>query len=64
MLNRIKEHAGDVVTFLWVEPLIGTPDGIDHDGIDWTIIGGESGTPPHLTRKRRRSATDDPVSCF
>jgi protein gp37 len=36
-----KTHAG--VKFLSLEPLIGPLPGLDLEGIDWVIVGGESG---------------------
>ncbi|CAO5236744.1 DUF5131 family protein [Frankia sp. AgKG'84/4] len=46
-LSRIDDlrHVPAAVKFLSCEPLLGPLTGIDVDGIDWVIAGGESG--PH-----------------
>jgi protein gp37 len=47
--NRVLHRVGDLrkvpaaVRFLSCEPLIGPVDGLDLQGIDWVIVGGESG---------------------
>ncbi|RBY93269.1 DUF5131 family protein [Blastococcus sp. TF02A-30] len=47
-MNRIDDlrQVPAAVRFLSCEPLLGPLDGIDLDGIDWVIAGGESG-PRH-----------------
>lgn len=44
-LNRVAKliHAGAHVKFLSLEPLLGPLPGLDLAGIDWVIVGGESG---------------------
>jgi protein gp37 len=47
--ERVLSRVGDLrevpaaVRFLSCEPLIGPVDALDLDGIDWVIVGGESG---------------------
>lgn len=41
-LRSVDAH----LRFLSLEPLIGPLDNLDLDGIDWAIVGGESGTTP------------------
>jgi protein gp37 len=41
-LERLRNVSAKV-RFLSCEPLIGRLDGLDLDGIDWVIVGGESG---------------------
>ncbi len=44
VLRSIKERTGGGMTaFVSVEPIVGPTDQIDFTGIDWVIIGGESG---------------------
>ncbi|GGS97848.1 hypothetical protein GCM10010156_65070 [Planobispora rosea] len=47
-LHRIADlrATGAAVKFLSCEPLIGPLDGLDVTGVDWVIVGGESG-PRH-----------------
>lgn len=44
-VDRIDDlrRTGAVVKFLSLEPLLGPLDGLNLDGIDWVIAGGESG---------------------
>lgn len=42
-LRRLKDAVGAFTAFLSVEPLIGPCDQHDYRGIDWVLIGGESG---------------------
>ncbi len=42
-LKEIKETCGAPVTFLSCEPLLGDLGALDLEGIDWVIVGGESG---------------------
>lgn len=44
-MNRIVPltHADAAVRFLSCEPLIGPLPGLDLDGVEWVIVGGESG---------------------
>ncbi|GAB3265143.1 DUF5131 family protein [Kineosporia babensis] len=44
-LDRVDDlrHVPAAVRFLSCEPLLGPLDGLDLDGIDWVIAGGESG---------------------
>lgn len=42
-LRRLKDQVGPFTAFLSVEPLIGPTDRHDYAGIDWVLIGGESG---------------------
>lgn len=39
-------RTGAAVKFLSLEPLLGPLSGLDLDGIDWVIVGGESGRRP------------------
>ncbi len=45
VLDRIDElrETGAKIKFLSLEPLIGPLTGLDLNGIDWVIVGGESG---------------------
>ncbi|MFI5200776.1 MAG: DUF5131 family protein [Candidatus Kapaibacterium sp.] len=45
VLHRLDDlkHVPSSVRFLSLEPLIGPLDDLDLDGIDWVIVGGESG---------------------
>ncbi|MEU0649592.1 DUF5131 family protein [Streptomyces umbrinus] len=45
--------------FLSYEPLLGPLDGLDLAGIDWVIVGGESGpgVPGHRARRHRTAGT-------
>lgn len=43
ILRRLKESVGPFTAFLSVEPLIGPSDQHDYTGIEWVLIGGESG---------------------
>jgi protein gp37 len=71
VLNRV-DHLRRVpaaVRFLSCEPLIGPLDGIDLQGIDWVIAGGESGPnyrPMEIgwARGLRDACTDADVSFF
>lgn len=44
-LDRIEDlrHIGAAVKFLSLEPLLGAMPSLDLRGIDWVIVGGESG---------------------
>jgi protein gp37 len=42
-LRRMKDAMGDFTAFVSVEPLIGAVDKHDYSGLDWILIGGESG---------------------
>ena len=44
-LQRIDDlrRTGAAVKFLSLEPLLGPPPDLDLEGIDWVIVGGESG---------------------
>jgi protein gp37 len=44
-LSRIDDlrQAGSALKFLSLEPLLGPLPGLDVEGIDWVIVGGESG---------------------
>ncbi len=45
VINRIDHlrNTGAVIKFLSIEPLIGSVGEINLEGIDWVIVGGESG---------------------
>jgi protein gp37 len=47
------QNANAAVRFLSVEPLIGPIGRLNLTGIDWVIVGGESG--PHAPNRRNRS---------
>lgn len=47
-LKEIKETCCAPVTFLSCEPLLGDLDALDLSGIDWVIVGGESGPQARL----------------
>lgn len=51
--NRIEDlrHVRSFVRFLSCEPLIGHCENLPLSGIDWVIVGGESGTGARLMRK-------------
>ena len=51
--NRIEDlhHVPSCVRFLSCEPLIGHCENLQLNGIDWVIVGGESGTGARLMRK-------------
>jgi protein gp37 len=49
-LNDLK-HIPAAVRFLSLEPLIGPLDNLDLDGIDWVIVGGESGPKARPMKK-------------
>jgi protein gp37 len=49
-LNDLK-HVPASVRFLSLEPLIGPLDNLDLDGIDWVIVGGESGPKSRPMKK-------------
>jgi len=42
-VNDDLRDSGACVKFLSLEPLLGPLPGLDLDGIDWAIVGGESG---------------------
>jgi protein gp37 len=42
-LRRMKDDLGDFCAFLSVEPLIGDPQSMTFHGMDWILVGGESG---------------------
>ena len=41
-IDRLRD-AGARIKFLSLEPLLGPLPGLDLSGIDWVIVGGESG---------------------
>ena len=47
-LRRLKDAVGNFCAFLSVEPLIGDPTHHDYRGMDWVLIGGESGPRARL----------------
>lgn len=47
-LKDLKETCCAPVTFLSCEPLLGDLDALDLSGIDWVIVGGESGPQARL----------------
>lgn len=51
--NRVAEliQTGAKTKFLSCEPLIGPLNGLDLTGIDWVIVGGESGRKPRFMDK-------------
>ena len=63
-LRRLKDRVGDFTAFLSVEPLLEVADTHDYRGIDWVLIGGESGhkarpmptAAPTMARDLARSA--------
>jgi protein gp37 len=48
-IDHLRE-TGAVVKFLSLEPLLGPLDNLCLDGIDWVIVGGESGPGARLMR--------------
>ena len=42
-LRRLKDAVGEFCAFVSVEPLIGAVEKHDYRGLDWVLIGGESG---------------------
>lgn len=66
--EHLKE-VGAAVRFLSCEPLLGPLDGLSLDGIDWVIVGGESGRearPIHAewVRSIRDQCVDADVAFF
>ena len=53
VINRVAEliQTGAKTRFLSCEPLIGPLNGLDLTGIDWVIVGGESGRKPRFMDK-------------
>lgn len=43
ILRTIKERAGGGTFFVSVEPIVGPTHSLDFTGLDWIILGGESG---------------------
>lgn len=62
-LNRVRDLSLTKATikFLSCEPLIGSLDGICLDGIDWVIVGGESG--PKAREMKREWVIDIRNEC-
>jgi protein gp37 len=57
------------VKFLSLEPLLGPLDGLNLNGIDWVIVGGESGrrarpTQEHWVQSIKQQCADDKVAFF
>ncbi len=42
-LRRLQDQVGTVTSFVSAEPIVGPMDRVDFSGIDWVILGGESG---------------------
>jgi protein gp37 len=63
-LSRIDalRSAGAQTKFLSLEPLLGPLPNLDLDGIDWVIVGGESG--PHARPMRPEWVTDIRDQCI
>jgi protein gp37 len=62
-------HVPAAVRFISAEPLLGPLEGLDLDGIDWLIAGGESGpkhrrVDPDWIRTLRDSCADAGVAFF
>jgi protein gp37 len=53
VLSRVDDlrHVPAAIRFLSCEPLIGPLDRLDLEGIDWVIVGGESGPGARPMRK-------------
>jgi protein gp37 len=53
VLERIEllKRTGTTLKFLSCEPLISPLGKIDLDGIDWVIVGGESGRSPRIIKE-------------
>ena len=53
VLDRIDElrETGAKIKFLSLEPLIGPLNGLNLNGIDWVIVGGESGPGARQMKK-------------
>jgi protein gp37 len=69
--NRIDDlrETGATVKFLSLEPLLGPIPGLDLHGIDWAIVGGESGPgarpmEAHWVTNIRNQCHDSGVSFF
>lgn len=43
-LRRLRQDVGAFTSIVCAEPLLGPPQGLSLDGIDWVICGGESGS--------------------
>ena len=57
-VDRLRETPA-AVRFLSCEPLLGPLPDLDLDGIDWVIVGGESGKHLWTERTRERRALVD-----
>lgn len=52
ILRSIKERTGGTMTaFVSVEPIVGPTDQLDFTGMDWVIVGGESGGGARVMEK-------------
>jgi len=62
-LNRIKylKRTSAPVKFLSLEPLLGPLPNLDLSGIDWVIVGGESG--PHARPMNKKWVLDIKKAC-
>ena len=60
-IDRLRAVPANV-RFLSIEPLLGPLPSLDLDGIDWVIVGGESG--PRSRPMREEWATDIRDSCL
>lgn len=50
-LKRIKKHSPDSITFLSCEPLLSDLGKLDLRGINWVIVGGETGPKARPMKK-------------
>ena len=50
-VDVLRQNCSAKVKFLSVEPLIDSVDRIDYTGIDWVIVGGESGSGARIMKK-------------
>lgn len=60
-LEHLK-HTGAQVKFLSLEPLLGPLPDLNLDGIDWVIVGGESG--PHARQIKQEWVIDIQKQCI
>jgi protein gp37 len=49
--RSIKDRTGHGTFFVSCEPIIGPTDALDFDGMDWVILGGESGPGARLMKQ-------------
>lgn len=68
-VDHLRNVTAAAVRFLSIEPLLGPIEDLDLDGIDWVIVGGESGPnsrpiEPEWVRTIRDQCVDEGVPFF